>query len=214
VGFIHQFQQQSLTQQPRQFVSRVLKFINSRHYNNMVPGWTEYTAPSFDAWKEEVNKLLAQYIQDLDAVKLRPALSTVLLMSQSGNAFLQTNKLDDTLAENEAAKCAAVIGLAINLVHLLGSVIAPYMPATAKSIHNQLRIEPCLIPNHWDADSIKPGHEIGKAEHLFSRIKPEKAQEWRSLFGSEEAKKAKKKKASKVVASEAVANEPATEPPN
>jgi methionyl-tRNA synthetase len=131
------------------------------------------------------------------------------------------------LAENEAAKCAAVIGLAINLVHLLGSVIAPYMPATAKSIHNQLRIEPCLIPNHWDADSIKAGHEIGKAEHLFSRIKPEKAQEWRSLFGSEEAKKvkeeeaakkaekkAKKKKASKVVASEAVANEPATEPPN
>ncbi|KAF4464579.1 methionyl-tRNA synthetase [Fusarium albosuccineum] len=169
------------------FVSRVLKFINSRHYNNIVPDWTRYTEPSFGALKEEINKLLAEYIHDLDAVKLRPALLTVFLISQSGNTFLQTNKLGNNLIESEPTKCAAIIGLAVNLVHLLGSIVAPYLPATAKSIQTQLRVEPCLIPDHWDVDAIKPGHEIGKAEYLFSRIKPEKAEEWRSLFGSEEA---------------------------
>ncbi|KAJ3544454.1 hypothetical protein NM208_g3040 [Fusarium decemcellulare] len=169
------------------FVSRVLKFINSRHYKGIVPDWTGYTEPYFGVWKEEINKLLAEYIRDLDAVKLRPALLTVLQISQSGNTLLQDNKLSNTLAENEPAKCAAVIGIAVNLVDLLGTVIAPYMPATAKSIQTQLRVESCLIPDRWDADAIKPGHGIGKAEHLFSRIKPEKAQEWRNLFGSEEA---------------------------
>ncbi|KAK1764390.1 methionyl-tRNA synthetase [Phialemonium atrogriseum] len=179
------------------FVSRVLKFVNSRHYNNIVPDWSEYHEPSFDTWKEEVNNLLTQYIQELDAVKLRSAVSTVLHISQQGNSFLQSNKLDNSLAENEPSKCAAVVGLAINLIHLLASVVAPYMPETARSINTQLRIDPLPILDHWNADSINPGHEIGKAEHLFSRIKPAKAQEWRNMFGREEAMKVKEEGAAR-----------------
>ncbi|KAI5777172.1 methionyl-tRNA synthetase [Geopyxis carbonaria] len=171
------------------FVNRVVKFVNSQHCNNTVPDWTEYHEASFDAWKEEVNKLLTRYIQELDSVKLRAGLSTVLQVSQLGNAFLQSNKLDNNLAANEPSKCAAVVGLAINMIHLLASIVAPYMPETARSINTQLRMDPLQIPDYWNADSIKPGHEINKAEYLFSRIKPEKAEEWRKLFGSEEAKK-------------------------
>ncbi|EFQ98545.1 methionyl-tRNA synthetase [Nannizzia gypsea CBS 118893] len=173
------------------FVSRVLKFVNSRHYNNIVPNWTEYREDSFDTFKEEINKLLAQYIQEFDAVKIRPAWSTVLQISQLGNGFLQSNKLDNSLAENEPSKCAAVIGIAANTVHLLASIIAPYMPDTAKSINSQLCVDPLPIPDRWNADSIKPGHQIGKSEHLFSRIKPEKADEWRRSYGSDEVKKVK-----------------------
>ncbi|KAF2496417.1 methionyl-tRNA synthetase [Lophium mytilinum] len=173
------------------FVNRVLKFVNSKNYNNIVPDWTEYHQSSFEIWKDEVNTLLAQYIQELDAVKLRAALSTVLQISHLGNAFLQSNKLDNSLAANEPSKCAAVIGLAVNLVHLLASVVAPYMPETAKGINSQLRLDPLPIIDYWNADSVKPGHEIGKAEYLFSNIKPEKAQEWRKAFGSDEAKKVK-----------------------
>ncbi|KAF2246667.1 methionyl-tRNA synthetase [Trematosphaeria pertusa] len=173
------------------FVNRVLKFVNSQHCNNVVPDWTGYNEAEFDTWKREINELLTQYIRELDAVKLRSGLSTVLHISQQGNAFLQSNKLDNSLALNEPPKCATVVGLAINLIHLLASIIAPYMPETANSINRQLRMDPLPILDHWDADSVKPGHEIGKAEYLFSRIKPEKAEEWRKRFGSEEAKKIK-----------------------
>ncbi|KAM5430576.1 putative methionine--tRNA ligase [Microsporum canis] len=173
------------------FVNRVLKFVNSRHYNNIVPNWAEYREDSFDTFKKEINKLLSQYIQELDTVKIRSAWSIVLQISQQGNGFLQLNKLDNNLAENEPFRCAAVIGIAINMVHLLASIIAPYMPDTAKSINSQLRADPLPIPDHWNADSIKPGHEIGKSEHLFSRINPEKAEEWREKFGSDEVKKLK-----------------------
>lgn len=174
------------------FVNRVLKFVNSQHCKNIVPNWTEYNEASFDTWKEQVNTLLAQYLGELDAVKLRAASSTILQVSQVGNLFLQSNKLDNSLAVNEPSRCAAVVGLALNLIHLLASLIAPYMPDTARSIIRQLRMESLPIPDRWNADSVKPGHEIGKAEYLFSRIKPEKADEWRKLFGIEEAKKVKK----------------------
>ena len=144
------------------FVSRVLKFVNSRFYNSIVPNWTEYHDPSFEAWKKEINRFLTQYILELDAVKLRAGLSTVIHISQHGNSFLQSNKLDGTLHENEPAKCAALIGLALQLIHLLASLIAPYMPETANSVNTQLRVDPLPILDHWTADSIKCGHEIGQ----------------------------------------------------
>jgi methionyl-tRNA synthetase len=69
------------------------------------------------------------------------------------------------------------------------------MPDTAKSINKQLCVDELLVPDSWNADSIKPGHKIGKAEYLFSRIKPEKAQEWRQIFGGGETNKIKEEKA-------------------
>jgi methionyl-tRNA synthetase len=171
------------------FVSRVLKFVNAKHFNNIIPGQSDVHDPSFDVLKDEVNKLLAQYIDELDSVKLRSGMSTVLSISQQGNGFLQSNKLDNKLAENEPSKCAAVVNLAVNLIHLLASIVAPFLPETASSINRQLKIEPLPIPTRWNADSIKPGHEIGKAEYLFSIIKPEKGEDWREMFGSAEVKK-------------------------
>ncbi|KAI1156968.1 methionyl-tRNA synthetase [Nemania diffusa] len=176
------------------FVSRVLKFVNSRNYDSIVPDWAEYH-DSFDPFKDDIAKLLTRYIQELEAVNLRSGLSTVLAISQQGNGFLQSNKLDGNLFNNEPSKCAAVIGIAVNLVHLLASLLAPYMPDTANSINKQLCADPLPIPDRWSADSIKPGHEIGTAEHLFRPIKPESAQEWRKAFGADEAKKAKEEEA-------------------
>ncbi|RWA04609.1 hypothetical protein EKO27_g10494 [Xylaria grammica] len=112
-----------------------------------------------------------------------------------GTGFLQSNKLDGNLCNNEPSKCAAVIGIAVKLVHLIASLLAPYMPDTANSINKQLRADPLPIPDCWSTDSILPGHKIGKAEHLFRPIKPEKAQEWRKAFGADKAKKAKEEDA-------------------
>ncbi|KAI1814271.1 methionyl-tRNA synthetase [Poronia punctata] len=177
------------------FVSRVLKFVNSRNYDSIVPDWAVYHEDSFDAFKNDIARLLTRYIQELDTVNLRAGLSTVLAISQQGNGFLQSNKLDGSLFTNEPSKCAAVIGIAVNLVHLLASLLAPYMPDTAKSINTQLCADPLPIPDTWSADSIKPGHKIGKAEHLFRPIKPEKSQEWRKAFGADEVQKAKEEEA-------------------
>jgi methionyl-tRNA synthetase len=157
------------------FVSRVLRFV-AKHYDG-IPEWTGDLG-----LKDEVNGLLVQYINELDAVKLRAGLSTALRVSHCGNAFLQSNKLDSRLFAEEPTRCAAVVGLAVNLVHLLAALLAPYMPDTAAAINLQLNTGPLPVQDHWDADSIKPGHEIGMPEHLFRRIDPAKAKEWRKAF--------------------------------
>ncbi|OAA71641.1 methionyl-tRNA synthetase [Cordyceps fumosorosea ARSEF 2679] len=171
------------------FVSRVLRFINSHRYVDMVPNWEEHSDVSLTGFQKNINQLLAQYMQDLDAVKMRSALATVLWISQEGNIFLQSSRLDNSLAESEPLKCAAVIGVAVNVAHLLASLLAPFMPDTAKSISSQLGADLLPIPSEWSPGSIAPGHRINKSQHLFSRIKPETAGEWRKLFGSDEVAK-------------------------
>jgi len=184
------------------FVNRVIKFVNSKNYNSVIPDYTSTEATSFFESDlahrvEEVNKLLAQYNAELEAVKIKAGLVSALHVSFLGNALLQHNTLDNKLFEEQPHKCAAVVGLAINLVHLLAAVIEPYMPATAASILTQLNAEPLIIPDTWIPNSIKPNHTIGKAAYLFTNIKPEKEKEWREKYGGSEAEKARLEKAEK-----------------
>ncbi len=107
---------------------------------------------------------------------------------------IQSNKLDNKLAANEPEKAAAVIGLAINIIYLCASVFEPYLPATSKSILEQLDAPFLFIPDHWVADGLKPGHQIGKAKYLFTQIDPKKEDEWRDMYGGTQAERLKKEK--------------------
>lgn len=99
-----------------------------------------------------------------------------------------------------------MIGLAINLIYLCASVFEPYLPATSKSILDQLDAPFHLIPDHWTADDIQPGHHIGKAKYLFTQIDPKREEEWREMYGGTQAERLKKEEetARKVAAKAAV----------
>jgi len=171
------------------FINRVLKFLNGPHYEAIVPDYNSYGEASLDILEEDINNLLAQYIQELDAVKLRAALNTILRISQRGNVFLQSEGLDNKLAASQPLKCAAIIGRAVNLAHLIAALLAPYMPDTAQSIQAQLKTEPGLIPEVWNTNAISPGHTVGPAALLFQRLDPAKASERRVSFGEKGLKK-------------------------
>jgi methionyl-tRNA synthetase len=185
------------------FVNRVIKFVNSKIYDSVVPDYTKCTDEYFDEHKKEVNAALAVYIEELEAVKLKAGLATAMRVSALGNKLLQDNKLDNKLATEQPDKCAAVVGAALNHIHLLASLIQPYMPGTTDLILSQLNKPLLVIPDTWNPTSIEPGHKIGKAAYLFSNIKSEKETEWREMFGGDEARKAKEEKAAKAAAKKA-----------
>ena len=175
------------------FVNRVIKLVNSKIYNSIIPDYTAmHSDPTFDKAKQEVNQHLKQYTEDLESVSLKAGLQSAMHIAQAGNNFLQSNGFDNKLAANEPEKAAAVTGIAINLIYLCASIFAPYLPATSKSILEQLQAPFLHIPDHWTGDDIKPGHEIGKAKYLFSQIDAKKEDEWRAMFGGTQAERLKK----------------------
>lgn len=190
------------------FVNRILKFVNSANYDSVIPQAISSSAnpeliSGLERHKKAVNEKLKIYRDEFEAVHLKQALITAREISSLGNLLLQDNKLDNALFNNERERCDAVVNLAVNHVHLLASAIAPYLPATTRAILSQLQAELLTIPDEWHADSIKAGHKIGKAAHLFKTIKPEKEKEWRELFGGQELQKQKAEKEAKAAARKA-----------
>lgn len=176
-------------------VNRVVKLITAS-YNSTIP---EFTVPeSFNPHLEEITAALRQYIDDMESVHLRAGVASAMKLAEAGNLLIQANRLDNSLIANEPERAAAVVGTVINLIYLLASVFEPYLPSTSKSINEQLDAPFAYIPNledvkdGWKPVALKPGHKIGKAKYLFSRIDPKKADEWRELFGGTQEERQKK----------------------
>lgn len=183
------------------FVNRVIKLVNSpKAYAGKIPdAYDAKNLPSsFDATLSEITDLMKQYLADLEAVRLRAGVLTAMKIAEAGNGLIQAHRLDNALIANDPALAAAVVGTVINLIYLCSAVFEPYLPATCKSIREQLAAPFLNIPSEedieggWKPTYLKAGHQIGKAAYLFSRIDESKADEWREMFGGNQADRKKK----------------------
>lgn len=184
------------------FVNRIIKLVNSpKAYSGVVPEFDPAKLPeSFGSHLADITSALKDYLADLEAVHLRSGLSQAMRLSSAGNGLIQAFKLDNALIASEPTLAAAVTGTVINLIYLCSAIFEPYLPATAKSIREQVNAPFLQIPapedieGGWLPTYIKSGHKIGKAAYLFTRIDEKKADEWRDLFGGNQAEREKKKK--------------------
>lgn len=167
-------------------VNRLVKFVNAK-YNGVVPSYDVSKCPNFKTTQEDLNKLLETYLEDMESVHLRRGLETAMFISSRGNLFLQDNKLDNSLYNDSPEKSDAVIAIGLNIIYLVASIFAPYMPGTAKQIYEILNVPDLRIPDKFDL-WIQPGHCIGKAQYLFKRIDEKKIDEWRVAYGGQQKK--------------------------
>jgi methionyl-tRNA synthetase len=164
-------------------VNRVIKFLNNK-YNSIIPDYTDLAdAANVASLEHDINELLKQYIEAMDSIKLKQGLKLAMDVSARLNLFLQTNKLDNKLFTEFPARCAATIGASINGIYLLSALLCPFIPATSDAIDKQINAPRRVIPDTWHIGDILHGHQVGKAEYLFSRIDEAKEEEWKSKFG-------------------------------
>jgi methionyl-tRNA synthetase len=206
------------------FVNRIMKFTASL-YGSVVPEY-KLDGPMEVKLIQEVNALLTQYIESLDHSKsLRAGLRLVMDISSLGNKYIQDNNVDKKLFENSRERCDTVVAVTLNLVYLVSALVTPYLPKTGESIARQLNAPTRRITDVWNANDILPGHTIGKAEYLFSRIEEKRADELRAKYSGGQkgtdakadknakkaAKKDKAKSAGSALLNEAPANVEKTE---
>lgn len=199
----------------------MLKFVNSKYASilpdptpvgSTTPDWNSpYAFQDVDlAFTQDINALLASFIEQMDHQKIRSALATVMLISGRGNAFIQENHVDNALLASNPSRCAEVILITLNLIYLLSAIVHPFMPSTSDSILSQLNATPRSIPDIFSID-LFPGHKIGTAAHLFTPIKPDRIEEWRNMYGGEkkivDPTKATEKKSALELSKEKKAND-------
>ncbi|KAG2217801.1 hypothetical protein INT45_005631 [Circinella minor] len=164
------------------FVNRIIKFAIAKYDGGVIPD-ADLSGEAEVALTKDVNQLLEQYIEAMDAVKIRQGLSIAMAISARGNLYLQESNVSNTLFTESRAKCDAVVHIAINLIYLLSSLLYPFMPATSESISRQLNAPLKNIPNQFTSD-ILGGHKLNGAAYLFSKIDEKMEATWKAKYGS------------------------------
>ena len=165
----------------------------SSQYNGVIPDGDDAPGPYSpndvdDAeFISDINALLKDYVDAMDAVKIRLGLHTIMLISSRGNTYLQSSGLNKALIASNPTRCARVISRAINLIYVLSTLIYPFMPATSSAILTQLNAPDRAVPEAFSND-ILAGHTIGVPEHLFKKIEEKMEEVWRLKFKGNDEK--------------------------
>ena len=163
------------------FVNRAIRFIFAK-YDGVIPK-ADFTGQLETDLVKDVNVLLGQYVESLEAVKLRAGLGLAMQISARGNQYLQEANLSNALFDETLPKCDAVVATAANLIYLLSALLSPYMPAASESMSRQLNAPLRNIPDQFTMD-ILGGHVLGGAEYLFTRIDEKMEDVWKAKYGT------------------------------
>lgn len=135
-----------------------------------------------------INRDLTAYVQHMEKGRLREALKHVLLISKLGNHYMQSEQPWVLLKGNDVDKTqgATAIGICCQIVALLCTLIAPYMPDTYHKLKRQLNISGEKLRLNPVNPSFHPylpsGHVIGKPEPLFAKLEPTLLEELKKKY--------------------------------
>ncbi|KAK5778907.1 hypothetical protein RI543_003835 [Arxiozyma heterogenica] len=166
------------------FVNRLIKFTNAK-YNGVIPEYDPRNIENYDTVVKNIDSILASYIKEMEVAHERRGLEIAMNLSARGNLFLQENKLDNTLFAQQPAKADAVVGVGLNIIYTVASVIFPFMPETAEKIFKMLNAPQLKIDDTFHL-VLQGGHNINQAEYLFKRIEQKDIDAWRAKYGGKQ----------------------------
>ena len=170
------------------FVNRVTRFTVAR-FEGRVPEGGSYGAEEAQLIAD-LDRRLSQYTEYMEAMEFRKSAAELRAIWVLGNEYL-TKAAPWTAIKTDPARAASAVRMGLNLVHLFGHLSWPFIPASAKKIHEAVMEAPDLIP--WPGepmadflDGLTPGQPIHAPEVLFAKITDEQIAAWETRFGGPE----------------------------
>jgi methionyl-tRNA synthetase len=150
------------------FVNRAL-VLTEKYFEGIVPplsgGLTDYdrnTLNDFAHVKDELEHLL-------DTFHFRDALKEAMNLARIGNKYLAESE-PWKLAKNDMSRVATVMNIALQITANLSIAFEPFLPVSMEKLLRMLNISPLGWNRLGDANLLKSGHALGKAELLFEKI--------------------------------------------
>ncbi|EPR79230.1 Methionyl-tRNA synthetase [Spraguea lophii 42_110] len=113
-------------------VNRVLKFLNKQLLNDdQNKGYLEYENVNEKdvEFIDKVNSLYQQHLDELEEIKIKCSLTTVITICHAAN-----QKLQQSIQDNNKERRIEVFKLMYSVIVLLGNILEPFIPATAADI--------------------------------------------------------------------------------
>ena len=148
--------------------------MTKKYFDGIVPA-PAVTDPLDDDLKATVKSAIARSVELMDAYHVADSLDEIFLMLRRANKYIDET-MPWALAKNEEDKprLATVIYNLLETIRVGAVLLAPYIPATAKNIFNQLGAEKRDFASVSEFGGLEAGKPLGEAFTLFQRIDEKK----------------------------------------
>ena len=175
------------------FINRVVVLTN-KYYEGIVPEPNDFTEVDQQVLAE-LKAYPAVIASSVDRYRFREAQGELMNIARLGNKYLADEE-PWKLIKTDEERVKTIMYVALQIASALAIISEPFLPFTAEKLKNMLDLEDSSSSStistsgiilttsgesDWDLVSRKqellpPGHTIGKAELLFSKIEDEEIQ--------------------------------------
>ena len=126
--------------------------------------------------------------ENIENFKFREALKEAMNLARLGNKYL-TDTEPWAVAKTDLDRTAAILNTSLQICANLSIAFAPFLPFSVQKLDGILGVKPFGWDDLGNAELLKAGHQLNKAELLFSKIEDEQIQKQTDRL--EEIKKAR-----------------------
>lgn len=158
------------------FVNRALVLTN-KYWDGVVP-----EKGTFNPEDEKVLQTVAEFPEQIASCiekhRYKEALAELMKLSALGNKYLAETE-PWKLIKTDEARVKTIMYIALQITSTLSVLSEPFLPETSKKLQKMLNLQGIDWMN-VGSENLKSGHQINKAELLFSRIDDEVVEEQRA----------------------------------
>ncbi len=162
------------------FINRVM-VLTDKYYEGRVPEPATFSEID-EQTLNELKAYPAVIASSLERYRFREAQAEMMNLARLGNKYLADEEPWKTI-KTDAERTKTVMYVALQIASALAVLSEPFLPFTSEKLKNMLNVTLSAVqgPVKWNdvstkSELIKPGHKIGKAKLLFSKIEDEQVE--------------------------------------
>ncbi len=148
-------------------VNRVVSMTH-RYFDGVVPPCADLSLADHELLRS-VDDALDEAAANLDAVRLRAALATLLSGAQATNQYLSEMEPWKT-AKTDMDRTGTTLNTALQAISGLATGFAPFLPATSATVLRTLGLDTSARQPAWARREVAQGTALGPAVPLFSKV--------------------------------------------
>jgi len=149
------------------FVNRAI-VLTHNYFKGVVPPINKLT--DYDkSTLEEIPKIKERVENSLEQYRFREALKEAMNLARLGNKYLADTEPWSVIKDDEE-RVKSILNIALQITANLTIILEPFLPFTVRKLSDFIQFEDFNWHSAGKLDLLKPGHQVGKARHLFQKI--------------------------------------------
>jgi methionyl-tRNA synthetase len=149
------------------FVNRTLTFT-VKNFDGRVPDAGE-RSPADLEHLQAISSHTERITEHLEAFRFKAALGEVMALARAGNGYMDLKKPWQQRKEDLAA-CGVTMNVCVQTVKALATLMAPFLPFSARRCAGMLGIDGEPLPWEECATELPAGHPLGEPVILYRKL--------------------------------------------